>query len=352
MRINILLPSIGTSGGMDVVYKYATMMVENGHDVVVYKEVFLPNLHRYTNFFKNKIHQIYQIMKAFLEAIKHANKIDSFVLNANDKNIRDADIIIATSWTTAYKVNKISLSKGKKYYFIQDYEIWDNEDLGNKTYALPLNKIVISTWINEQLKKNIGIGPFPVVYNGIDVEIFHALPCKKDLSKINFLMLNHVLPKKGVKNGLKAFERITIKHSNCVLRMFGMCDATNLPDYVEYHQNPSKEELVKLYSESDIFIFPSIEEGWGLTPIEAMACGAVVVGTRTGFVIDIGIHKKNMMISEPNDIQGMIENIEDLISNKEMMHRMSQEGIRTALKLSWNDSYNKLINILSRRNSI
>lgn len=37
--------------------------------------------------------------------------------------------------------------------------------------------------------------------------------------------------------------------------MFGMCDNSNLPDDVEYYQNPTKQKLLDLYSNSDIFIF-------------------------------------------------------------------------------------------------
>lgn len=75
-------------------------------------------------------------------------------------------------WATAYKVNNLSTNAGKKLYFIQGFEIWDNKELGLKSYELPLNKIVISSWINKQLDEYIGIGPFPVIYYGIDTDTF------------------------------------------------------------------------------------------------------------------------------------------------------------------------------------
>ena len=345
MKINIILPSIGHSGGMDVIYKYVDLLSKRGHDIIVYKEIRSFNMHRFNSRLKNKIHQIYCSIKA-ISACFVPKQNDKFVWKITNKTVRNADIIVATSWPTAYTVNKLSIEKGDKYYFIQDFEVWDNRKLGLESYRLPLKKIVISTWINKQLHDELNIGPFPIVYNGIDTEIFQKLNIKKRKHGISFLMLNHTLEKKGVKNGLKVFEMISRKYSDCTLQMFGTCEGSNLPDYVRYSQNPSKEKLVQLYSSSDIFIFPSLEEGWGLTPLEAMACGCVVVGTRTGFVLDFGIHERNMMISDPGDCEGMTKNIEELLKNPQKFKAIRAGGIELVSKLKWENSASLLVKLL------
>lgn len=68
-------------------------------------------------------------------------------------------------------------------------------------------------------------------------------------------MLNHKLSQKGVSNGLTAFEEVKKKYPDAKLRMFGMCDNTNLPEDVEYFQNPSKDKIVELYSQADFLSF-------------------------------------------------------------------------------------------------
>ena len=153
-------------------------------------------------------------------------------------------------------------------------------------------------------------------------------------------MLNHQLEKKGVANGIKVFEKIKEKYPDARLRMFGMCNNKNLPSYVKYYQNPSQKELVNLYCKSNFFIFPSLEEGWGLTPIEAMACGCIVFGTNTGFVLDMGEHKKNMMISEPNNVEAMVENVIDVLNNG-LQESISLNAHNTILRLSDIEVYNK-----------
>ena len=346
MLINFVIPAIGNSGGIDVVYKYVHLLKERGHDVCVYKEIKATNMHRYSFYLKNIAHQIYCTWKAIAQKKKDRKSVDHWVWILKDSVVRDADIIIATAWTTAYKVEALAKSKGNKFYFIQDYEIWDNETWTKKTYTLKLNKIVISTWINNCLKRDLGIGPFPIVYNGLDTDIYHSVAVDQNDQEIGFLMLNHILPKKGIEKGLSVYEEVKKIYPNIKLRMFGICDGAMLPSYVEYYKNPSKKQIIELYSKTNIFIFPSMEEGWGLTPLEAMACGCIVVGTNTGFVLDLGVHKKNMMISEPGDIVGMVKNIIELIENKQLQIEIKKNAQQTVEQLDWNRSADKFLNLL------
>ena len=127
-----------------------------------------------------------------------------------------------------------------------------------------------------------------------------------------------------------------------------MCSSEGLPEYVEYYQNPVPEFLVKLYCEADIFIFPSLEEGWGLTPLEAMACKCAVVGTNTGFVLDIGRDRYNMLISDAGDIDAMANNICNLISDHRLLKNISEMGYTTVKQLEWKRSVLKLKDLLDK----
>lgn len=348
MKINIILPALGSSGGINVIYKYAELLTEYGHDVVVYKSIISDNLNRYNNIILNKAHQIYCSIKTCMEYKKRNKYYDKYVISINDNTIRNADVIIATAWTTAYVLNSLDISKGRKYYFVQDFEVWDNRELGMNSYNLPLNKIVISTWINNQLKENLDIGPFPIIYNGLDQKEFYNK--NKNFERennIQCLMLNHHLEKKGVSIGIKVFEEAKKEFPEISLKMFGICDNSNLPEYIDYIQNPTHDELIKLYSESDIFIFPSLEEGWGLTPLEAMACKCAVIGSNTGFALDIGINYENILLSNPGDDKTMTSNLIELIKNKKLRQKISIEGYELTKTLNWHSSADKLIKLLT-----
>lgn len=348
MKINIILPMLAKSGGSAVIYRYVEILRNQGHDIIVYKPIISFNMRRYPSRIKNYIHKLYCTCKGIPRIFSRNNIVDRFIPIVSDMFIRDADIVIATSWPTTFSVNKLKNKKGKKIYFIQDFEIWDNEEFGLKSYLLPLNKIVISSWINQQLKDKLNLGPYPIVFNGLDKDSF------KNLNKIynnhgkpiRCLMLNHVSEKKGINDGIRAFEIARNIYPNIVLESFGLCSNRNLPYHVKYTQNPTRQELVELYCNSDIFIFPSHTEGWGLTPLEAMACKCAVVGTNTGFVHDLGKNGINMLISECGDINDISQNIVKLAKNPKLREKISEEGFATASQLDWYSSAMVLENLL------
>ena len=336
MKINFILPSIGDSGGIKVVEKYAELLASHGHDVIIYKSIKAFNMHRYDSNIKNIVHQIYCSGKAIGAAL-HPGKYDKFILKINDNTIRNADCIIATSWPTAYMVSKLSEPKGKKFYFIQDFEIWDNRILGEESYKLNLNKIVIANWIKERIKNlGVDISDIPVIYNGIDFELYNISRSYNTKEKMHFLMLDHPLEKKGVSYGVRVFNKIKQKFPEVQLKMFGMKRSAFVPDYAEYYENPTRDVLVNLYNESDVFLFPSLEEGWGLTVIEAMASGCAIVGTNTGCLLEIGRDKYNCMKSNPKDVDSMFENVIEIMENDKLFYKLVQHGKETAKDLDWN----------------
>ena len=250
--------------------------------------------------------------------------------------VRDADLTIATAWPTAYSVNSLSEKKGKKIYFVQDYEVWNNELFGKRSYELPMQKIVISEWINKKIKEQINCKDLPIVYDGID-QVFLECPfIERYFTKnLKLVMLYHNLKKKGVQNGIESFQRLKREYPSIELTMFGLVDNPKLCDGIIYVYNPSRTELLNLYRESDVMIFPSLEEGWGLTPLEAMATGCVVVGTDVGCMIDIGKDKYNALISRPGDVEAMVDNIKYILSNPEEAKRISKNGYYTVQEFSW-----------------
>ncbi|MBQ8306760.1 MAG: glycosyltransferase family 4 protein [Blautia sp.] len=352
MKVNFILPGLGDSGGIQIVKKYVQLLNERGIDTVIYCSLISNNLHRYHSRLVNNLHQLYCSIKTIKEKNKKEEII--WVPKINSKYIREADHTIATMWATAFDVSRLSEKCGKKWYFVQGFEIWDNKVLCLESYRLPLNKIVISTWINNQLKENLGIGPFPVVYNGLDTELFKPhVDAPRNISSSEesktILMMNHDNPVKGVNDGLMVFEKVKQQYPSARFIMFGLRDNGNLPEYIEYYQDPSKEILVELYQQSDIFLFPSHSDGWGLTPIEAMACGCAVVGTNTGFVLDLGEHGENMMVCESDDIDAMYNNVKVLLDDPNLLSHLKKQGRSTVEQLSWEASTKNLIDVLTQR---
>lgn len=352
MKINIVVPFVELTGGIKIIFTYANELVRRGHDVMIYYP-FIPYAMD-----KPGVLYIEKFLRTMAKGIiKKQWQVNWFELNApykmvlqiKNSMIRDADIVIATAWPTAYDVDKLSPQKGKKIYFIQSYEIWSGpKAMVDGSYLLPLKQIVIAGWLKDLMAKEFSNENAEIVYNGIDFHEFYPNKSKSyNNDPIRILLLAHPVALKGMADGIKAFEFLQDKY-NIRLVMFGTGYFDAIPKYAEFHNNPSKHEIRELYASSDIYIFPSWSEGWGLTVIEAMACKCAVVGNNVGCLLDVGIHKETAMLSEPHDVESIKNNLEILLKDRKLLRLISENGYNAVKRFSWDLSFNKFEEILSR----
>lgn len=338
MKINIIFPEFGLSGGVMVALRYTKALTNMGHDVMCYGKK-LPYIRPKT--IKDIAHAAHRLVSNY-DVDLAQNRCGQFNYQVtffiNNKTVRDAEVTIATAWCTAFDVAKLATSKGKKYYFIQGHEIWDDKEKGIQSYKLPLKHIVIAKWIDDILVNEYGCEPAIVVHNGVDLSVFRP-DCGKRGKNITISMMYHLLEKKGIPDGLRVLETVHKQYPDVKMIMFGKAEFQDKPDYIDYFRDPQPELLVSIYQQSDIFLFPAREEGWGLTIIEAMACGCAVVGTNTGALFEIGKDGVNALISEPRNPEELTDNTLRLIRDNEMRERISENAILTAQELSWEKSY-------------
>jgi glycosyltransferase involved in cell wall biosynthesis/SAM-dependent methyltransferase len=94
-------------------------------------------------------------------------------------------------------------------------------------------------------------------------------------------------------------------------------------------------DLVKLYRLCRLFIFPSWHEGFGLPLLEAMACGAPVLGGNTSSVPEvIGLQEA---LFDPFDIGAITGKIEQVLQDESFRRRLVEHGLEQAKRFSWED---------------
>ena len=93
------------------------------------------------------------------------------------------------------------------------------------------------------------------------------------------------------------------------------------------------QDLRALYSSCKAFVSPSLYEGFGLPPLEAMACGAPVIASRIAAHVEtLGTHAQ---LVEPDDASGLAQDIATLLENPDERERLSRSGIEHAKQFSW-----------------
>lgn len=214
--------------------------------------------------------------------------------------------------------------------------------------------------ISEQSKKDImgrfGIADSKITVTPLAVDLEHFAPQEKSVSaKPYILFVGTKDRRKNIASLIRAFGIIADKIPHRLLIVGKKAHkednskqtvvSCKLQDRVEFREDVSYEELPALYSQADIFVWPSVYEGWGFPPQEAMACGTPVIVSDGGplpeVVGDAGIivpFSKNKL-TERMDDETFIENLAHemfaLISDEQKKSELIVKGLERVQQFSW-----------------
>lgn len=355
MKINFIVPEISRTGGMNIIFQYANRLKDRGHDVVLYTPVIPFNLH------KNRLKWYYikYQVKTLLRWLRYGKKLIpsniypyrfriKFVPLMFGIFVRDADASIATSWPTSYPVYHFSRSKGRKYYLIQDYEVWNaNVKLVDRSYTLPLKRIVCCKNMQDLLLKKFG-SDSELIYIGLDRDRFNN-DGKKYNDPRQILFNDHSLPNKNVEGSIYTCEKLRPEYPKLKFKSFGVKKYHKMPEFIEFTENPNDNEITRLYSESDIFIFASKYEGFGSPPSEAMACECAIVANAIGAVAEYSSHKVNAIHADPEDQDGLYKGVKYLLENPGEIQKISKAAYHHIREfLNWDNSIEHFEKFISK----
>jgi hypothetical protein len=356
MKISFVIPGFFKSGGIRIIFEYANRLCAKGHDVTVY----VPTKNYYL--YRDKLSPFNYLKYKYRELFKDNTNRDlnyfgknrfkvTIVDRISNKYIEDGDIIIATSWPTVYDVKELTESKGVKVYFIQDYEVWEsNEKAVDRTYSFPINKITISNFLHDYLLNKFNSESF-VIKNGIDLAKYN-LTSKIRSDKIRISFIVNELKKKNVLATINAINKIYTEYPNIVVKCFGLQKSSIVPLYAKYYENPTEDEIVKIYRETDIFVYSSIFEGFGLPPAEAMACKCAVVSNKVGAIPDYSKHLFSAYLCDPNNDKEIYSGIKYFIDNESEIARISNNGYNCVNSyFNWDESVNEMESYLNHINN-
>ena len=191
--------------------------------------------------------------------------------------------------------------------------------------------IVISEWVRERVVERLGLDPDRVhaIHLGVDHRRFAPAP---EVVREDFLLYPaRPWPHKNHARLFEAFARVRERRPGLRLVLTGVGhDAARLPTGVETVGGVSADELVALYRRAAALVFPSLYEGFGLPPVEAMACGCPVAASSAGSLPEVA--DDAAVLFDPYDADAIATGIEEALSRA---HELGGLGIARAAGFTW-----------------
>ena len=160
------------------------------------------------------------------------------------------------------------------------------------------------------------------------------------------LYVGTIEPRKNLIVLLNAYQRIISTaglHPQLVIAgkkgwltddLFGRLRELGIEDRVHFTGYLPDNDLCALYSSCRIFIYPSLYEGFGLPPLEAMACGAAVIASSTPSITEV-VEDAACLVA-PDGVNELSQAIITLLMDENERRRLSAAGLKRALQFSWN----------------
>jgi len=316
VKITFLCPHVRIAGGVRAILTYADRLTAAGHQV----NVVVPAKGR---------------ARAFWRAVRGVGPtwVPGFrarvvwVDRWRPRALPDGDVLVATAWQSAGAVADAPARCGRKFYFVQHYESLYHglAEAVDATYRLPLRKIVISTWLRDIMRERFA-SDAEILVTPVDLALFHAVRVTIATSRPRVLMLHHDYAWKGTADGFETVARVKKRVPGLHLVGFGVSAPKTPASYDEFHADPPQETLAALYSGCEIYLCPSWDEGLGMPPMEAMACGAALVTYDNGGSRDYAYDDETALVARRRDVTDLAAKLERLAADDDLRRRLAAAG--------------------------
>jgi glycosyltransferase involved in cell wall biosynthesis len=196
--------------------------------------------------------------------------------------------------------------------------------------------IAISDTVKESLVERYGMEPerIRVVHHGVDRTRFRP----GDGPREPFLLYPaHAWPNKNHDRLIEAFELLRRERPELGLVLTGGGhEGRRVPAGVELRGRVPSDELVRLYQMASALVFPSLYEGFGQPPLEAMACGCPVAAAPTGAIPEVCGDAARYF--DPLSAESIAEAVADVLAHPD---ELVARGLERAAGFSWEECARK-----------
>jgi len=160
-------------------------------------------------------------------------------------------------------------------------------------------------------------------------------------------MLYHRLPIKGGGEGIDILKKVKETHPKLKAIIFAARKpSATIPEWIELRIRPDTPQLREIYNSTSVFLHTSHQEGWGLPPMEAMACGCAVVAAANEGVQEFITDGETGFLKPIGDVSALTEAICTLLDNDELRIQLAEAGRNAVQQFTWEKNVRKFELIL------
>jgi glycosyltransferase involved in cell wall biosynthesis len=195
-----------------------------------------------------------------------------------------------------------------------------------------------------------------VVLCGLDHGRYRVLPGVERFAQPTIVHFGRVRRYKAIDHVIRAYVKVRQRVPAARLIIVGDGPelgalrrlSSRIAPEVEFTGRVEAERLVELLNRAHLFVNASPKEGWGLTVIEANACGMPVVGTDRPGLRDSILHDKTGFLVEYGDVDAMARRAIELLVDGALWRRMSTEAVAWARSLTWERTADEMEQLFHR----
>ena len=333
MRLIFVAPSTPhPSGGVAVIYEIAAALAKRGHDVHLY----------HVNFFDGTISRIEDVdWFSFPDGITHHFAPRGL---GDGRAVPRADVIFGFSFDA-----EMPEHFGRPVVLVQGYKML-GDAIEEHAFKAPCPKICVAGWLVD-VGRDLGVPANELVHVPIairhDVYRLTRAVASRPL-RACFCYSPHA--QKGPQLAIDVMTRVKRAVPELEVVAFGAAPPQHvLPDWIAYVTRPSQHHLVDgIYNSSRAFLCTSRIEGFGLTNVEAMACGSALVTTDNGGSRDYAFHEETALVAPYGDIEGLSEHVITLLDDDDRRVAIAAAGRAYVERFDWDRSGELLEDFLER----
>jgi len=199
----------------------------------------------------------------------------------------------------------------------------------------------------RQAAERLGISVQKVIYDGsVDLALFRPSPSGTRSGQLVISLYCDRNAQKGQREGVRAFRKLKAALPNVRLCSIGHVLPENVATFDRNYGFLHREALVDALQGSDIFVYPSLFDGFPAPPLQAMACATALVTTAVEGVEEYALHEQNAMVCAPGDVDQMFEQILRLAKDPQLRERLQANGPKTAEAFSLERGCQQLLDFL------